>query len=244
MIDRHTFSNSPPFLCCCRLLLWLVLALSGGAIGANDSGPESSSEPVAELFQFNARLSLQWYEASPKCLLKKGPQNYFLVQTNLATDSIYVNAPLSNIVRSDNEGASLFMAKRCSVKPAWFIYDFDDQKYLAEDLRFGEAEDAWLSLGNKPIRIVKASRPDRHLEPVFQKPRLPSPDQWIKLGAMLFAPVLATLLFLSILSLSALYRFRASGSSADLRRVSVAVGIWLLVAIPLLSFVSYVILRY
>ncbi len=226
--------------CRAALLLALLLASVGTVANQGEYEPATASEH----FHFNNRLTLLWYEANRNCRLKKGPHNYFLVQLKDGSDSRYENSPLTNLVRSDAEDSPLFMAKRCSLKPQWFIYDFDSQQYLADNLRFGDAEQKWISLGNNPVRIVKASKPSRHLKPFNPKPRLPTHDQWIKLGVMLVAPVTALVAFLAVYSLNAFYRFRSGRSHADLRWFSFSLASCLVVAAMLLSFAGYVILWY
>lgn len=201
--------------------------------------PARSAESPNKVFHYSTLISMQWFEASRECWFKDGFHEYFLIQLNDETDHNYRNVPLNVVVRSVDDLSSLFMAKRCSDKPAWFIYDFNENRYLADDLRYKEAQTKWLSLGNEHPRMVKARRPEKHLQMLYTSRRLPTKAEFSKLGTMLFAPLTAMLVFLSLLSAVLYIRHRAAPTANAVRWYSLPLVSALTVGLILLSLIAY-----
>jgi|GEM_PF-6153825 len=167
------------------------------------------------LFNYNEQWSLEWYEADSSCTYDRGIHDYFLLRFLDRADTGYVNAPLSMIVRPESITQNVLMAKRCGLKKSWFIYDFTSHRYLISGVRFNEAEIYWKSLGNESVRLVKARHPGKHLTEVDVPMRLPTKEERSVLGRMLFAPIAAIIVFLSMLSIKFGFRYRINRFGSD-----------------------------
>ena len=209
-----------------------VIAIAFGA--ANTATPSRS-------FKFDDTITLDWYEANSNCVFKRGHHDYFLVATAVAS-SHYKNTPLRLVVRKsshakpiastgdldrehagsiggeaeDSLSRTMLMAKRCGDKPSWFVYDFAAKKYLVDGVRYRDAESLWLKLGMPPIRLIKASRPGRHLDDLGDgAQRWPDGLQMWQLARQISVPVLIVLAAILFNAMRLLRRRRRSKTTAS-----------------------------
>jgi len=211
-------------------------------VAADDRVMTSPPDSPDRIFQYNASWQLEWYEADASCRYERGIHDYFLIRLIQGVDLGYVNTPLSIVVRPGSSTPDLLMARSCSAKNSWLIYDFSSSQYLISGARFKEAESYWLSLGNESVRLVKARHPGKHLEVVDVPRRLPSQEEWLALGRMLFAPISAIVVFLSALSIQFGYRYHINRFGSDFVKMHVSIA-GTVVFLTLVVIVGYIVLR-